>query len=247
MSIPQDAFPVRTEVPIGRGLRWCTDGLRLWRLAPFKLFILCLVQLLIEAVLQLIPWAGVTLSKIVVPLLLFGMLLGLDGCARGQRMRWSCILDGFRQRPFVPVLGFAAFYGLSVFAVQQATAWLVYGWPAVDAVWLGHAMAHRAIMTPAFERTLLLPGILPSVLLIMAPCLFLIDGLSPWRAIAASVRTVLRLAPVFAVFFLVLLGLFMLMLATPWAFALVLLIGPWSLACAYVIWKDLRRTAATTG
>jgi len=149
MSIPRYAFPVRTAVPISRGLRWCMDGLRLWRLAPFKLFVLCLVPLLVEGALQLIPWAGVTLSKVVVPLLLFGILLGLDGRARGQRMRWACILDGFRRRPFVPVLAFAAFYGLSVFAIQQFAAWLIYGSPAVDAVWLGHAMAHRALHSPS--------------------------------------------------------------------------------------------------
>lgn len=244
MSAVPDSLPAFSTLPASRGWRWCIDGLRLWRRAPFKLLVLCLVQLLVESLLQLIPWVGVSLSKLVVPMLLMGILLGLDELARGGRLRWSCLLDAPRRRRFLPLLALAAMWGLGVFAVQQGVAWAVYGWPALDAVWLGHVMAHRALMTMTFERVLLIPGVLPSVLLLLAPCLFLFDGLSPWQSVCASVRTVLHFAAPFGVFLLVNLAVFALLLAAHWTFALVLLIAPWSTACTYAVWRDLRTVAA---
>ncbi|MDO1528883.1 hypothetical protein QMK61_08605 [Fulvimonas sp. R45] len=242
MSAIPDRLPATTPLPASRGLRWCLDGLRLWRRVPLRLFLLCFAQLLAETLLQLIPWVGVTLSKLVVPVLLMGILLGLDEQARGGRMRWACLLDGLRRRPFAPVLALAASWGLGVFAVQQGVAWLAYGWPAVDAVWLGHAMAHRALMTPTFERVLLVPGVVPSILLMLAPCLCLFDGRSPWRAVCGSVRAAWRHAAPFGVFLLMNLAVFLLVLAKPWTFVLVLFLTPWSMACTYAIWRDLRRT-----
>jgi hypothetical protein len=244
MSTVPDHLPA-TPWPACRALHWCLDGLRLWRRAPLRLFLLCLAQLLVEAVLQWLPWVGVTLSKLVVPMLLLGILLGLEGLVRDGRLRWSCLLDGLRRRPFLPVLALAVLWGLGVFAVQQGVAWLVYGWPAVDAVWLGHPMAHRALMTPAFERVLLMTGVLPSVLLLLAPCLFLFEGCSPWQAVVGSMRMTWRHAAPFAVFMLVNLGVFALMLSTSWTLLVLLpLIGPWSMACTYAVWRDLRPMAA---
>ena len=244
MSAVPDRMLAAPAWPASRALRWCLDGLRLWRRAPFRLFLLCLAQLLAEALLQLVPWVGVTLSKLMVPVLLLGILLGLDELAQGGRLRWSCLLDGVRRRPLLSVLAMAVLWGLDVFALQQAVAWLVYGWPAVDAVWLGHAVAHPALMTPAFERVLLMSGVLPSVLLLLAPCLFLFEGHSPWQAVCGSVRTVWRHAAPFGVFLLVNLGLLALMLSTSWTLlALVSLVGPWSMACTYAVWNDLRQAA----
>ena len=243
MSAVPDNLPVASPVPASRGLRWCVDGLRLWRRAPFKLLLLCLVQLLVEMVLQLVPWVGVSLSKLVVPILLMGILLGLDELARGGPLRWSCLTVALHRRRFLSLLALAAMWGLGVFAVQQGVAWAVYGWPAVDAVWLGHAMAHRALMTPAFERVLLVPGVLPSVLLLLAPCLFVLGGQSPWRSVRVSVRTVLRFAAPFGVLLAMNLAAFALMLAAHWTFALALLIVPWSTACTYAVWDDLRMLA----
>lgn len=245
MSIPRDVSSATDPTPLDRGLRWCLGALQLWGRAPIKLFTLSLVLLAVEGALQLIPWAGVTLSKIVVPILLFGILLGLDECARGRRMRWSSILEGFRRRPFPSVLAMATMYGLGVFAVQQGVAWLAYGWPAVDAVLFGHLTAYPALATSTFEYTLLLPGVLVSVLFILAPCLFLLDGLSPGRAIFVSIRIVAHMATPFAVLLCISLGFFMLMLVTPWMFALALIYVPWSTACIYIVWQDLRPVRPT--
>lgn len=153
-----------------RAFRWCADALRLWGRASFKLWVLCLAQFVIESALQLlVPWAGMVLSKIIVPMLLMGILLGLHELSHDQRMRWSCLFAAFRRRRLGQTLLLAALVGLITFAVQQLVAWVVYGWPAVDATLFGHAMAHRQLLTPAFERILILPGVLPSILLLLAP------------------------------------------------------------------------------
>lgn len=238
-AVPES--PPAVTLHAHRALRWCLDGLRLWRRAPFTLFVLCALQLLVETLLQLIPWIGVMLSKLVVPVLLMGILLGLDELARGGRLRWSCLLDGVRRRPLLPMLALAAIWGLGVFAVQQGVAWLAYGWPAMDAVLLGHAAAHRALMTLAFTRALLMPGVPASILLMLAPCLLLFDGRSPWHAVVDSVRRVLRHAVPFGVLLLIDLALFLLMLSTGWTMLVLLpFVGPWSIACTYVVWRDLR-------
>ncbi|WP_329741785.1 hypothetical protein [Dyella sp. A6] len=245
MSVVPESLPV-AAVPARRALYWCLDGLRLWWRAPFRLFVLCALQLLVETILQLIPWIGVALSKLVVPVLLMGILLGLDERARGGHLRWSCLLDGMCRRELWPVLALAAMWGLGVFAVQQAVAWLVYGWPAVDAVLLGHAMAHRELMTLTFMRVLLLPGVLVSILLLLAPCLLLFDGQSPWRSITGSVRMVLRHASPFGVLLLIDLALFLLMLSTGWTMLVMLpFVVPWSMASTYVVWRDLRSVVPT--
>lgn len=240
MSSVSENWPIHAAVPASRGLRWSIDGLRLWRRAPLKLFLLCLVPLLIEGLLQLIPLIGMTLSKLVVPILLMGVLLGLDELAQGRRLRWSCLLAGLRHRHFLSVLALAAMWGLGVFAVQQAAVWAVYGWPAVDAVWLGRGMDHPALMTLQFQRTLLLPGLLPSVLLMLAPGLFLFAGCSPWQAVRGSACAAWRFAAPFGVFLLISIALFALMLTASWTFALALLFGPWGTACMYTVWRDLR-------
>lgn len=228
-------------IPAIRAFRWCADALQLWRRAPFKLWTLCLAQFVIENALQMfVPWAGVILSKIIVPMLIMGMLLGLDDLSHDRTMHWSCLLAAFRRRRLGQTLLIAALVGLSVFALQQLVAWAVYGWPAVDAVLFGHAMAHRQLLTPAFERTLILPGILPSILLLLAPCLFLFDGSTPWQSIRQSVSIALRHALPFGVLILVNLALLALVFVNPWTFVLVLFFLPWSVALTYSVWRDMR-------
>jgi hypothetical protein len=224
---------------LARALRWSVEGLRWWRRAPWMLLWLCLLQLLVEAVLQLIPWAGVTLSKLVVPLLVMGILLGLDDMAEGKRLRLACLAGCLRRGRFLPALGLAACWGLMVFGLQQLVAYMVYGPAAIDAVLFGHMAAHRELANLRFTRTLILPGVLFSTLLLPAPFLRLFRGLPPGPAIRDSVRIVLTNAAPFAWFALLNLLLFALLFATPWAMALILLLAPWLLATSYAIWRDV--------
>lgn len=80
MPTTPSTFPATAALRANQGLRRYIDGLCLWRRAPFKLFALCLLTLLVEALIQRIPWArNWTLSMILLPLLQYGILLDLDG------------------------------------------------------------------------------------------------------------------------------------------------------------------------
>jgi len=234
------SLPVIATLPAAsRALLWSMTGLQLWRRAPFKLFLLCMVQLLVEGLLQCIPWVGVALSKLMVPLLAMGVLMGLHELAQGRPLRGSCLLDCLHGPRFTACLGIASLWGFAVFGVLQGSAWLVYGWPAVDAVLLGHALAHRELMSLAFDRVLMLPGMVPWVLLLLAPSLLLFRGLGLWSSIRDSMRLVWRSAPAFGVFLLLNLAFFALIFSMHWTFILVLIYLPWSIASTYAVWSDM--------
>jgi len=230
------AKPVRA---LTRALHWSMEGLRWWRRAPWMLLWLCLLQMLVEIVLQLIPWIGVALSKLVMPLLVMGIFLGLDDVAAGKRLRLTCLAGCLRRGRFLPALGLAAWWGFLVFGVQQLIAYLVYGPAAVDAALFGHMAAHRELANLQFTRTLILPGVLFVTVLLPAPFLLLFRGVPPWQAICGSMRIVAFHAASFAWFGVLNLLLYALLFATPWTFALILLLAPWSAAASYAIWRDV--------
>lgn len=240
MSSAIESVPVASSTSaFTRALRWSVDGLRWWRRAPWMLLLLCLIQLLVETLLQLIPWAGVALSKLVVPMLVMGILLGLEDVAQGGRLRLACLFGCMRRGRFLPALGLAALWGFTVTGFQQLCACLAYGWPALDAVLFGHMTAHPELASLRFERILIIPGLLPLTLLMLAPFLLLFRGASPWQAIVGSVRLVLSNAGPFTWFLLLNILLFALLFASSWTQLLVLLLGPWSTAASYAVWRDI--------
>lgn len=239
LSATEQLPAVKPMPALARALHWSMEGLRWWRRAPWMLLWLCLLQLLVEIVLQLIPWVGVTLSKLVVPLLLMGIFLGLDDVAAGKRLRLACLAGCLRRGRFLSALGLAAWWGFLVFGAQQLIAYLVYGSAAVDAVLFGHMAAHPELANLQFTRTLILPGLLFTTLLLPAPFLLLFRGVPPWQAICGSVRIAFAHAAPFAWFALLNLLLFALLFATPWTFALILLLAPWSAAASYAVWRDV--------
>lgn len=235
----QDPSATSAMPAFARAFHWSVEGLRWWRRAPWMLLLLCVIQLLAETLLQLIPWAGVALSKLVVPLLAMGILLGLEDVAQGGRLRLACLFGCMRRGRFLPALGLAALWGFSVFGFQQLCACLAYGWPALDAVLFGHMMAHPELASLRFERILIIPGLLPLTLLMLAPFLLLFRGASPWQAMLGSVRWVLSNVAPFAWFLLLNLLLFVLVFSSSWTQLLLLLLGPWSIAASYAVWRDI--------
>ena len=77
MSAVIDASVSSDPLRAGRALRWCVDSFRLWWRAPWKLLVLAVAIFVVEGLLQLVPRVGVTLSKIAVPMLTLGFILGL--------------------------------------------------------------------------------------------------------------------------------------------------------------------------
>ncbi|HEU4669789.1 MAG TPA: hypothetical protein VFR91_03745 [Dyella sp.] len=239
--MPTAAPPVTLPAPsaLARASGWYRDALRLWRRAPFKWVVLSLACLVAEALLQLMPAVGTVLSKVVVPMLAVGLWPGLDRLARGEPLRFACLLAGWRHPRWPALWGLAAATGLVVFAVQVASAALVYGPVVWDAVVLGHLLHHPALQTRRMEFVLLLPGLVPATLLTLAPPLFLFRGKGALAALAGSVRWVAGHAAAFVLALLPQLALFAVALSSPWAMPLLLLLLPLGTLLAYAAWRDL--------
>jgi hypothetical protein len=222
-------------LPALRGLIWYADGFRLWRRAPFALFLLTLVLPLVELALQLLPFPGFILSKIAVMMLGAGLLLGVGGLARGERLRPGCLFDGFRPGRLRSVL-VVSVWMLSIPAIQVLVATAFHGRGALEAV-----LSHRPpveLRSNAFMLSLILPGLLPATLLVLAVPFVVFDGLRPTAAIVRSVRAVLGAPLAF--------GSWMILTAALFAVGLLckglplLLLGPWMLAMNYCAYRDVR-------
>ncbi|WP_017463343.1 hypothetical protein [Dyella ginsengisoli] len=239
MSTAASSVSLPPPSSLARAAGWYREGFRLWRRAPFRLVGLSLACMVAEVLLQLVPLAGTVLSKAVVPMLAVGVWIGLDRLARGEPLRFACLLSGWRHPRWPALWGLSAAVGLIVFAVQVAAAAAVYG-PAVwDAVVLGHLLHHPALQTRRMEFVLLLPGLVPATLLTLAPPLFLFRGEGVLAALAGSLRRVAAHAVAFTLALLPQLVLFAVALSSPWAMPLLLLLMPLGTLLAYAAWRDL--------
>lgn len=229
-----------SSIPAARAWRWYIDGLRRWQRHFLRLALLSLAPLLLEGGLQMIPGAGVMLSKVLVPMFGFGVLLGLADAERSGTLPWSSLWSAWARDDRWRALGLAASSGLIVFGVQQLVVAAIYGWPAVDAVLLGHMQAHPALLNRSFNLLLILPGIPLAVLLMLAPMLLLFRHASPWMAIRRSLAIVCRNPAPFALYAALQLSMMVGVLRIPFGLLALLLWVPWMTASSYVIWEDVR-------
>lgn len=229
--------------PLYRAAQWCAEGFRLWARHPWRLLVLSLVPLLMEGLLQSIPLAGMLLSKLITPMFGFGVMFGLARSAQSGRLPWSSLFCAWRTDMVWRAAGLAAITVLSIFAIQQTLVTMVFGWPAVDLVLLGHRAAHPALnMDPVFRCLLILPGVPLGVLLGLAPFL-LLDGATPSQACLQSARIAWRYRGAFVVYGLIQLLAFAAMLLLPWGLLLLLLLLPWLTASMWAVWQDVGATA----
>lgn len=230
------------SVPVHRAAYWCLEGLRLWRRYPLRLFLLSLAPMVLEALLQLIPLAGVALSKVFPLLLSFGVFQGLVDAASTGNLRWSspfCIWQhSYRWR----ALGLALLCGPLVFGLQQLEVAAIYGWPAVDAVLLGHISAHPEFANRTFTCLLILPGVPVAIGLGLASMFVMFRNATVWQAVQRSITTVLRSPSAFSAYAGIQLLLTACMLLVPFGLLLLLPLLPWMTASWYVIWTDLDRS-----
>lgn len=248
MSTPQDAIATAMAIPASRGLKWCVDGLRLWRRAPFKFFFMYLVVVIVTALIESVPWVGSwTLHIFELGMLQYGILLGLDALANGQRLRWAHLFGCFRRGRFWGSLGLVALCGAVEFGIVQLVVWAVYGQAGVDLMWLGQRWTHKALIGPQLQEIASLPGTIIAMFLMLAPCLLLFQNRSPWRALTESIRTVIRYPAPFATFLAVNLVVVLVGSSTRWLIPLSLILGlPWMTACSYAVWRDLTDALPST-
>jgi hypothetical protein len=222
-------------LPARRGLVWYADGLRLWRRAPLMLLLLALVSDLAEFALQLLPFPGFILSKMAVGMLGAGLMLGVDRLARGERLRPGCLLDGFRRGRLRSVV-IVSVWMLVIPAIQVLVATAIHGRGALGVVVSGRPPVE--LLSKAFLLSLILPGLLPGTLLMLAVPFVLFDGLRPAAAVVRSVRTVLGAPLAFGSSMILTVALFiggLLCKGLP-----LLLLGPWLLAMNYCAYRDVR-------
>jgi hypothetical protein len=233
--------PIPT-VPVRRAAYWCLEGLRLWRRYPLRLFLLSLAPMVLEVLLQLIPLAGVALSKVFPLLLSFGVFQGLVDAVSTGKLRWSSPFRIWRYSYRWRALGLALLCGPLVFGLQQLGVAAIYGWPAVDVALLGHLSAHPELANRTFACLLILPGVPVAIGLGLAPMLVMFRNATPWQAVRRSITTVLRSPGAFSAYAGIQLLLTVCMLLVPFGLLLLLPLLPWMTACWYAIWMDLERT-----
>ncbi|WP_374355168.1 hypothetical protein, partial [Chitinimonas sp.] len=121
---------MRQSIAVGAPLQWWAQGWRLWWRAPLRLLLLTIAAVVVEAVLQLgVPLFGMILSKLLVPMVLAGVLLGLQQLDHAGKLPWRSLFWGF-SRPMLPRTLAVSTVLLSTVCVQLGVATLVYG-PAV--------------------------------------------------------------------------------------------------------------------
>ena len=217
-------------------LRWWVDALSLWRRAPFTLLVMGLTPLAVEFLLQQIPQAGMILSKFLTPLVSAGVPVAINELAQGKKLRARFLLAGFQASRLRSLL-ILNLLSLSVLAVQLLSACLVYGLPTLDLVLWEHP--HPELMSRAFVLTLILPGVLPSTLLLLAQPLILFQGVSPTKAVALSIRRWWAAPAAFFLFLSIAAVLLAVSLGFGFGVLLLLLLQPWVACVSYIAYRDL--------
>ena len=236
--------------------RWVLQAFGLWRLSPYKYTVLALIPLLAEGLLQLVPDAGVLISKVIAPIVGAGILLGVDQLARAGKLSWRCVFAGFahgRLGGLLLVTMVTMVTSLTVFATQVGVASWIYGGDRVlDAVVLGNIHGHPALHTPVFTEVLILPGVLPATVFTLVIPFFLFEDLGVLSSLGLGVRRLLAVWPLLMVCLVLNVGVFAVALCGGASVLLLLVVVPLSTLFTYVVYralagKPLRENAPSGG
>lgn len=223
---------VHSAMGWGRAGVWCVRGWRIFRLAPVRIFLLALIPIVAEGLIQLAPGMGVAVSKLLTPIVGAWVLLMLDHKVRdalfGPRMAAREV--GRRWNP-VAVIALAS---LVVFGFQVLVAAIVGNHE--QAV----AFATADIAGMAYSRAelagILTSGLIPSVLLFFVVPRMLLDGLRLGPALVENARL---LGYYWRPIALYTLGAAVLMGSLLWVPAMLLVLLPASLCVGYGAYRDV--------
>jgi hypothetical protein len=112
-------------VGAGRAFAWYEDAMRLFKLAPITWCVLGFITLAADFGLQLVPGIGVAASKVIVPLVECGMLIGAGALDRGQPLSLRYTLAAFGARP--GAVAAIVIGALAVFAAEALAAYYFGG------------------------------------------------------------------------------------------------------------------------
>ncbi len=170
-----------------RLLHWLMLSAGMLRRAPLRLFVLALLPMLVELVLQLgVPAAGVVLSKLVVPLVSMWALLMLDQFVRGGR--FAPLQAGRRLRARPATVAVLALLSAVVFAGQVAMAGVLAGPAAAGAFALGDRAVLATTVTRLQIALVLASGLPLGTLLLTTLPRALLDGMPVRAALRDNLR-----------------------------------------------------------
>jgi hypothetical protein len=211
---------------------WLVDAWRLFRRAPLRMFLLSLLPLVVEALIQLVPEAGVVASKLLTPLASAWVLALVHHKAR----------DGI----FAPARASSVWVSrlVSLLAVALASA-TVFAFQLLVATALGSveqafALASGDFGKLAFGRVelalILASGMLPGSLLMFLMPRVLLDGKGVGTALGESVSCVLRYWRPVAIISLLMAGM---AAASLWSPAVLLVFVPLFTLIGYSSYRDV--------
>lgn len=229
-----DRRTAQPSLPAVHLLRWCAMGWTLFGRAPLRLWLLSLMPVAVEAAVQLLPHAGIVLSKLLTPLASAWALLLVDRFATGGAFvpgaAGAILLR--RARPLLLL----AVVSAAIFALQCGVA-LALGGPGQAWALLSGDAAGMRLSKPAFALVLV-SGIPAAMLLMFAMPRVLLDGrtaIGGLRDSVAMARWQWRPMLAFGAACATLLGG---LLWAPW---LLLAMLPFSMCVGYAGYVDLFR------
>ena len=108
-----------------RAFAWYEEAMRLFKLAPITWCALGFITLAADLGLQLVPGIGIAASKVIVPLVECGMLIGAAALDRGQPLLLRYGLTAFGARP--GAVAAIVIGALAVFAAEAFAAYFLAG------------------------------------------------------------------------------------------------------------------------
>jgi hypothetical protein len=215
-----------------RAFAWYEDAIRLFKRAPVVWCVLGFVTLAADLGLAFIPGIGVAASKVILPVVECGMLIGAAALDAGAPLTPRYALAAFLAPP--AALAAIVVSGLLVFAAQALVA---YG---IDGVNLLAVESSSSELSATALFAVLGTGAIVSLPVAFVPFAALFGGASFAGAFAASARAFfLNVAPLmlFGLLALVLVGLGVL------TFVGLIAVFPLLSAASYAAWKDIFRAA----
>jgi len=203
--------------------------MRLFKLAPITWCVLGFITLASDLGLQLIPGIGIAASKVIVPLIECGMLIGAVALDQGQPLRLRYSIAAFGARP--AAVGAIVIGSLLVFAAEALAAYFF-----ADANLLVAEPDSVELSSLEVIGTVVI-GVLASLPVAFVPFAVLFTGASFIGAFASSVRAfALNLAPllIFAALAAMLVALGLLLLGVG-----LIAVFPLLSAASYAAWKDI--------
>jgi hypothetical protein len=229
-----DVGPARA-VAATRAFAWYEEAMRLFKRAPFTWCVLGMLTLASELTLEMIPGLGVAASKVIVPVIECGMLIGAAAVDRGAPLRLRYALTAFGARP--GVLAAIVGSGLAIFAAEAIAAYSL-----ADVNLLATDVAANE-MSASTVVGVLTAGIFVSLPIMFVPFAALLGGANFSAAFAIAWRGfVLNVLPLllFGTLALVLVALG----ALTYGIGLVA-VFPLLSAASYAAWKDIYAVRAS--